>query len=590
VAPYEVPFGCEWSIVSKYPRVFQSETATNAWTPMGDAALGDRNHIGPSAWPTAQHSEPFPLPRGVGFEADVTSGSPILANVKHVEGVLHVGEAVAGPGIPEGTTITAVAGSTLTVSANPTETAKEVPLRSGVRYCLRVLARSDDDAQGKQVISEWTQMNGSQEAGFAFLAPPSLGEPEGSFVTPTSAYLQPGGSITPRTPYFTWRPVPAAQGYYVVIARDAGFTEVADVGFTNVPAYAPALANRVPLSDETTNYYWAVIPCTEEDGGGVHDDVPQDNNPHAFGKESAAPTLLSPANREAVYAQPTFKWTAVENARNYRIQVSQDPSFGHPLEDATTDATAYTSSSTYPADAPLYWRVRANDWIGQGLTWSAQGEFVRRLPAPVPLGSSPAGGGEPIPVLSWSAVQGAVGYELHVDKVNGLSANLSFPAGAAAPVEWYGVGVWRWKVRANFPTTTGLTATSAYSEPAQAFVRTLNAPAARGTRSGQRIVISWSPVSAAKEYEVDLSSTDGFAHTIESRRTDNASWAPQMKFSPAQKRGPLFWRVAAIDGNGNAGSFASGGFRGARVSCVRPSKKGRKPTRCTKKRASKKRR
>jgi len=260
--------------------------------------------------------------------------------------------------------------------------------------------------------------------------------------------------------------VPAAQGYYVVIARDAGFTEVADVGFTNVPAYAPALANRIPLSDETTNYYWAVIPCTEEDGGGVHDDVPQDNNPHAFGKESAAPTLLAPASGEAVYAQPTFKWTAVENARNYRIQVSQDPSFGHPLEDATTDATAYTSSSTYPADAPLYWRVRANDWIGQGLTWSAEGQFVRRLPAPVPLGSIPAGGGEPIPVLSWSAVQGAIGYEVHVDKVNGLSANLSFPAGAAAPVEWYGVGVWRWKVRANFPTATGLTTTSAYSEPA----------------------------------------------------------------------------------------------------------------------------
>jgi len=63
-----------------------------------------------------------------------------------------------------------------------------------------------------------------------------------------------------------------------------------------------------------------------------------------------------------------------------------------------------------------------------------------------------------------------------------------------------------------------------------------------------------------------------------------------MKFSPAQKRGPLFWRVAAIDGNGNAGSFASGGFRGARVSCARPSKKGHKPTGCKKKRASKKHR
>jgi len=80
-----------------------------------------------------------------------------------------------------------------------------------------------------------------------------------------------------------------------------------------------------------------------------------------------------------------------ENARSYRIQVAQDPAFGHPLEDATTDATAYTSSTTYPAGVPLYWRVRANDWSGQGLTWSSVSQFARTLSAPEHPSSNPAG-------------------------------------------------------------------------------------------------------------------------------------------------------------------------------------------------------
>jgi hypothetical protein len=225
----------------------------------------------------------------------------------------------------------------------------------------------------------------------------------------------------------------------------------------------------------------------------------------------------------------------------------------------------------------LYWRVRANDWSGQGLNWSclpiasggtpacgATQTFVRTLPAPVPSAGN-ATGGEPIPVLNWSPVQGAIGYEQHVDKVDGSTLNFSFPAASATPLEWYGVGVWRWQVRADFPgTVAGQTVTSGYSVP-QEFVRTLNAPSgARGIKSGARLVIEWNPDPAAKQYEIDVSTTDGFANMIDSHRTDNTSWAPEVKLTPAENRGRLFWRVAPIDGIGNVGSFASGSFAGPR--------------------------
>jgi hypothetical protein len=594
LAPYR-PLGCDWSAVGKNPPLYQAETATTAWTPLGTASASGE-HIGPPAWPRAQFTPR--LRTETSFTADITEGSDILSAAKLPVGASpEPGDLLQGPGIPEDTTIIAVTKTipaSVEMSREATATTSGATVVAKPRYCVQVFARSDNDAQQGQVVSEPTQLNGPGQPAFT-LTSQSLEAPQAPFVTPPGAYLQPSsGTVTPRTPYFAWNPVAGAQGYYVVVARDAGFTEVADVGFTNVPAYAPRLANEAPLSDETTAYYWVAIPATGADGSGAFSAAhPQEDSPQTFQKESAAPGPIAPGNGATVSAQPTFQWGSAENARTYRIQVAQDPSFGHPLEDATTDATAYTSSTTYPAGVPLYWRVRANDWSGQGLKWSPVWHFVRTLAAPEQLASTPAAG-EPIPVLSWSPIQGAVGYELHFDKVNGTSANFTVPAAAGTPTEWYGVGVWRWQVRATFPgAVVGQTITGSYS-PLREFVRTLTAPTgARGVKSGNRLVISWSPDAAAKQYEVDLATSDGFARTLESHRTDNTSWAPLVKLTAAQQRGPLFWRVAAIDGAGNLGSFASGKLGKARASCARShARKGntrgsRKPS-CAKRTGSKK--
>lgn len=492
VVPYATGI-CDWSQVAVHPGLYRTQTATTAWTPLGDASHAG-NHIGPVAWPSAQHTSPA-LPAG------------------------------------------------------------------GTSYCLRVLARSDNDAQDGQVVSDWTQLGGPGQPAFTYASPPPPGLRATPFQTSASAYLQPQlGSVALQTPLFTWNRVEGAEGYFVVIARDAGFTQIADVGYTNVPAYAPRLANGAPLSDETTAYYWAVIPSASSSGSGVAFDEPQANSPQSFNKSSTPPLPMEPANSAVVITQPSFRWAAAENARNYRLQVAADPSFGDPLEDVTTDATAFTSSTTYPADTTLYWRVRANDWIGQGLNWSPVQRFVRTLPAPTPSPGN-ATGGEQIPVLDWSNVLGAIGYELHIDKVSGSVLNFSFPAAAATPIEWYGVGVWRWQVRADFPgALAGQKVTSGYSAPLS-FVRTLDAPTgAHGVKTGPRLLISWNPDPAAKQYEVDISTNDGFASAIASHRTDSTNWAPSVPLTTATSRGRLYWRVAAVDGIGNVGSFVMGSF------------------------------
>jgi hypothetical protein len=432
----------------------------------------------------------------------------------------------------------------------------QVPTGPNDTYCVRVLARSDDDAQRTQVTSEWTYLNGYNNPAFTFTTPPT-----GSTcaVTPPSAYRLPAnGSTTSRTPYFTWEPVSGAGSYYVVIARDAGFTQVVDVGFTDVNAYAPRLAVGTPLSDETTAYYWAVMPAATASGAGVCSD-PAHNSPRSFNKSSMSPQPILPGDGAEVITQPTFRWSSAENARSYHLQVSQDPTFGSPIDDVTTDATAYTSSSTYPADTVVYWRVRANDWNGRGLNWSPTRTFVRRLPVPVPIQNNLNGGSE-IPPLVWTPVQGAISYDLHDEEPNGTKRDFTFESPSATVVKYYGTGIWHWQVRAEFPTGSGGKVAGGYSAPLASLL-TLPPPAgARGVKSGSRILISWNPEPDAKQYEVELSTTNGFNSRVESHKVDGTSWAPNVDPTQKQNRGTLYWRVAAVDWGGNVGSFATGVF------------------------------
>jgi hypothetical protein len=591
---YDGGLGCDFSHSSAVDTL-HATTATTAWTPLAQNLAGKQ---GPSAWPTPQHAN----------------------------GILAAGETA---------------------------------------YCVRVLARTNEDAQNNQVISAWTQINGANQPAFRFAdvsaeteetnkkeeqeeeqgkrpSCPATRRPttergvwssataytkndvveEGkdgpsylslvagnaghvpasspdfwsplTLATPACAYRLPAtGTTTALTPLLTWKRVTAARGYYVVIARDARFTEVADVGFTNVPAYAPRLANEAPLSDETTDYYWAVIPTAEASGHGVfsfpcfttstNPCESSNDSPQRFEKSSSPPQPESPAAGASISAQPTFHWSLADNARTYQLQVASDPSFGKPIDDVTTVATAYTSVSTYPADTVLYWRVRANDWDRQGLNWSPTQTFVRRLPVPAldPLGATTVLG---IPPITWSPVQGAIGYDMHVEQPTGQVNDFSLDSPSATITTYYGTGIVHYQVRAEFPTTVGGGKVAGAYSPRQASLLILAAPrGVRGIRSGSRLLVTWRPEPDAKQYEVEISATNGFLSRIESHKVDGTSWAPNIDLSKKSNRGTLYWRVAPVDQHGGIGSFTSGAFAGGqrRPRCVAAKHRVRH-TRCKK--------
>jgi hypothetical protein len=447
--------------------------------------------------------------------------------------------------------------------SDPMTVAADIPSLITGRYCARVRARSDRSGVD-EVYGAYTYLDPAG-LGWAFQF---TGYPSGGACSPSCSpdylgsgdYLLPQvGTTTRRTPYFTWKALSGKQSYYVLISKDSSFSNIVDYGFTQVPAYAPrgTFAPRT-YSDETTLYYWAVLPASLANGTGATGN-PLLAAPQSFQKQSLPPTLLSPPGGApfVFLGQPTFRWSPVLGARTYRIQIAQDPSFGSPIDDVTTVATGYSSNTTYPADATLYWRVRANDENGIGLTWSAMGTFQKRLQTPVLNADNPAGG-DFIPTWSWAPVDGAVAYDVSADLPDGSHRDINgLRTPVLTPVLMYGTGIFSWRVRAQFPKTPFGTTPGPYTAT-HTFARTIGEPSgARTDAAVDRLLLSWDAKPQVKGYEVQISGQPSFAQPMEVARTDNTSYAPLLKFLPIGKfdTGHFYWRVAAVDEGNNLGDF-----------------------------------
>jgi hypothetical protein len=429
---------------------------------------------------------------------------------------------------------------------------------AGKSYCARVRARADRDATLAEVYGDYTYLDDGTGSAFTWLGAPAGGACSPSCVPNNlgaADYLLPTtGVSTTRMPLFTWNPLAGKASYFVLVAKDPSFSNIVDYAFTQTPAYAPRTGfAATTYPDEETLYYWAVLPATSANGSGAVGN-PLEAAPSNFQKLSAPPSLLSPSNGSNVLGQPTFRWSAAEGTRRYRLQVSQDPSFGTFLDDITTASTAHTALSSYPADTLLYWRVRADDENLVGLRWSAVGSFQRRLPAPAPRFDAPAG--DMFPLMSWDPIQGAVSYRLAVDEGDGEHFEYDdFRSAAASFVKMTGTGVTGIRVRANFPTKSGLTTPGPWSGTVH-HTRTMGEPTGAATdASASHLVFRWDPKPGAKQYRLLVANREDFASTVEDLLTDNAGYAPVLTNPGYLQGGTFFWKVAAVDEDRNVGDF-----------------------------------
>jgi len=440
-------------------------------------------------------------------------------------------------------------------------------LVAGHSYCVRVTALDRPSDGSATIRSAETYLPDENSPAFTWLGPPA-----GDACSPSCSNGAPGsddyllplrGSTTATVPVFRWKPLAGYGSYFVIVAKDEDFTNVVDYAFTRIPAYAPRGTNGPrTYPDETTLYYWAVLPATGVDGSGVVT-APRFTAPATFHKQSEPPVLLAPAPGTAVSGAPVFHWAPTAGARRYRLEVASDPSFASLVDSVLTDSTSYTSSATYPADTTLYWRVRADAEdsvaIGQtvALTWSVPRTFSKTLPAPNPSPVNPTAG-DFVPTWSWDPVPGAVSYDFQLRFPNGTLRDFrGVPSAAATPTVLKGTGIWTWQVRANFPRVSSSVLTPGPWSPSRSFTRTIREPADPSEEvAGRRVVLRWSPKLGALNYRVQVSTRADFGTLVQSATTENTTFAPLLTQYAYGLGGTFYWRVAAADDTvANAGDF-----------------------------------
>jgi hypothetical protein len=388
-------------------------------------------------------------------------------------------------------------------------------------------------------------------------------------VATSTGVVQPlSGSFVGKSPLLCWKPadfnatgggaLSPSDGYWVAIARDSNFTTIVQAAFTSEPCYAP----RQPLVDEATLYYWQVVPTLSTNpspyyataagavgGGGFSTGAP------SFQHASVPPTTLSPIGGAAAAGPVVFRWTPVpEQVKHYTIEVAQDDSFSTILESATTDATSYSANTTYPVGATVFWRVRANNNDDKGLAWSSTASFVQTLPVPVVTTAEPFSG-ETFPALTWSPVDGATSYEVQdvwPDASVHVTANI--PSTAVSYTKMTGTGHGTVQVRAVFPGGFK----SAYT-PTRDVVHTIGEPQGAHTLLNKKtgaLTLAWKPKPNAKSYKIQVSRSAGFVQPALDDMTDQSSYTPLQVQQDFTDGGLLYWRVAAVDPDGNTGGFS----------------------------------
>ena len=191
-----------------------------------------------------------------------------------------------------------------------------------------------------------------------------------SLSLPTPTGLTPDSSNLHYAPAFCWdpvigydndgHPVLTAWKYHVQVSQDPNFSSTYD----SIDTYNNCWTPTKGYADGT--YYWHVYMIDGNGRAGFY------SYTATFTKQYPITTLISPING-SVPETPTFIWTPVDGAAQYRFEVSQNPSFSPLFDSITTVNTQYTPPKTYAPNRVYYWRVAIKDRNGnQGPFTDAQ--------------------------------------------------------------------------------------------------------------------------------------------------------------------------------------------------------------------------
>ena len=250
--------------------------------------------------------------------------------------------------------------------------------------------------------------------------------------------------------------------------------------------------------------------------------------------------------------RPTLKWNAVTGAAKYEVYRARSKD-GDYTKYSTTTGTSYTNTSYIENGNTYYYKVRALDASGTAGAWSSivSVTYKQTLSAPSVTGGNDSQGR---PTLKWNAVTGAAKYEVYRARSrSGEYIKYSTVTGTSYTNTSYieNGNTYYYKVRALKSDGTAGAWSSIVSVT---YKQTLPAPTVTGGNDSQgRPTLKWNAVTGAAKYEVyrarskdgtytKYSTTTGTAYTNSSYLTSGATY---------------YYKVRALDANGNAGPYSA---------------------------------
>jgi predicted Zn-dependent protease len=268
---------------------------------------------------------------------------------------------------------------------------------------------------------------------------------------------------------------------------------------------------------------------------------------------------------------PTLSWAAVAGATSYEVQIANNSNFTNPIVNATgITAISYTVSPALPDFTQLFWRVRAVNSCGAG-AYSTTRSFTTLIVNDFTVDAAPSsqaicrGGSTTITVnvgkianfngnvtLSVTGLPSGVtaSFSTTTVAVPG-SATLTLNATTSTTVGNYNITV---SGVGSTGTKTRVVVLSVVTTPAQTVQ---SAPATGLTGASLTPTLSWTAVTGATSYEVQIANNTAFTNPIV-----NATGITTLSYTsttlPASTL--LYWRVRALNSCGTGVYSASRTF------------------------------
>ena len=352
-----------------------------------------------------------------------------------------------------------------------------------------------------------------------------------------------GGNDSQGRPTLKWNAVSGAAKYEVYRARSKDgdyikYSTVTGTSYTNTS-----------YIENGNTYYYKVRALDANGTAGAWSSVVS----VTYKQTLPAPTVTGGNDAQG---RPTLKWNAVTGAAKYEVYRARSKD-GDYIKYSTVTGTSYTNTSYIEDGNTYYYKVRALGSDGTTGAWSSIVSVTYRAASTGTLSAPSVTGGKDSqgrPTLKWNAVSGAAKYEVYrARSKDGDYIKYSTVTGTSYTNTSYieSGNTYYYKVRALKSDGTAGAWSSVVSVT---YKQTLSAPTVTGGNDAQgRPTLTWNAVSGAAKYEVyrarskdgtytKYSTTTGTAYTNSSYLTSGATY---------------YYKVRALDANGNAGPYSA---------------------------------